>query len=50
MAIAAAGDTAYALLAGQAGGWLSRSRVRAVEVVSGLCLAGGGIWMALRGR
>ena len=41
MLIAAAGDTAYALLAGQAGGWLSRSRVRAVEVVSGLCLAGG---------
>ena len=50
VAIAAVTDTAYALLAGGAGNWLSRSRVRAIEVVSGLCLAGGGLWMALRGR
>jgi homoserine/homoserine lactone efflux protein len=50
MLIAAAGDTAYALLAGKAGSWLSRSRVRAIEVVSGLCLIAGGTWMGLRGR
>jgi homoserine/homoserine lactone efflux protein len=50
MLIAAAGDTTYALLAGQAGSWLSRSRIRAIEVFSGLCLTGGGLWMALKGR
>lgn len=49
-AIALAGDTAYALMAGKAGAWLSRSRVRAVEVISGLFLIGGGFWMALKGR
>jgi homoserine/homoserine lactone efflux protein len=50
VAIAAITDTAYALLAGRAGTLLSQSRVRGVEIVSGLCLAGGGLWMALRGR
>ncbi len=50
MLIATAGDTMYALLAGQAGAWLSQKRVRAIEVVSGCCLVGGGIWMALKGR
>jgi threonine/homoserine/homoserine lactone efflux protein len=50
MAIAAVGDTLYALMAGKAGAWLSRSRIRALEIVSGSCLVGGGIWMALRGR
>lgn len=50
MAIAAAGDTAYALAAGKAGSFLSRSRIRALEIVSGCFLAAGGIWMALRGR
>jgi hypothetical protein len=29
---------------------LSKSRVRAIEWVSGLCLIGGGVWLALRGR
>jgi homoserine/homoserine lactone efflux protein len=48
--IATVTDSAYALLAGRAGEWLSRSRVRAIEVISGTCLAVGGIWMALRGR
>jgi homoserine/homoserine lactone efflux protein len=48
--IAAASDTFYALAAGQAGGWLSRSRIRVIEVVSGLFLMSGGVWMALRGR
>jgi threonine/homoserine/homoserine lactone efflux protein len=50
MAIAAVGDTAYALMAGKAGAFLSRSRIRALEIVSGCFLLGGGIWMALRGR
>jgi len=50
MAIAGLGDVAYALMAGQAGAFLSRSRIRAIEIVSGCFLMGGGIWMALRGR
>lgn len=50
MAIAAVGDTLYALLAGKAGAWLSRSRIRALEVVSGCFLLGGGLWLGLRGR
>ncbi len=50
MVIAVAGDTMYALTAGRAGAWLSRSRVRAIEVASGLCLTVGGVWLALRGR
>jgi threonine/homoserine/homoserine lactone efflux protein len=50
VAIATITDSAYALLAGRAGEWLSRSRVRAIEIISGSCLAAGGIWMALRGR
>ena len=50
MVIAAVGDTLYALMAGKAGQWLSRSRIRAIEIVSGVCLTAGGMWMALRGR
>ena len=50
MVIAFCGDTAYALMAGRAGAWLSRSRIRALEILSGCFLLGGGIWMALRGR
>jgi homoserine/homoserine lactone efflux protein len=50
MAIAGVGDVAYALMAGKAGALLSRSRIRALEIVSGCFLMGGGIWMALRGR
>ena len=48
--IAAVGDTCYALLAGRAGSWLSRSRIRAIEIVSGLCLSLGGVWLALKSR
>ena len=48
MVIAAVGDTLYALMAGRAGAWLSRSRIRTIEIVSGLCLTAGGIWLALR--
>ena len=50
MVIAAVGDTLYAQMAGKAGQWLSRSRIRAIEIVSGVCLTAGGVWMALRGR
>jgi homoserine/homoserine lactone efflux protein len=50
MVIAAVGDTLYALLAGKAGAWLSRKRIRALEIASGCFLLGGGLWMALRGR
>ncbi len=50
MAIAFVGDTLYALMAGKAGAWLSRSRIRTLEILSGCCLLGGGIWMVLRGR
>ena len=49
-AIALVGDTIYALAAGKAGSWLSQSRIRAVEVVSGLCLTLGGVWLALKSR
>ena len=47
MATAAISDGAYAVLAGGAGRLLSRQRVRLVSRVSGLCLIGGGAWLAL---
>jgi len=50
MAIAAVGDTLYALMAGSAGAALSRSRVRGLEIASGLFLLAGAAWMVLRGR
>lgn len=50
MVVATVLDGAYALLAGGAGKWLSQTRVRALEVGSGLCLIGGGIWLALARR
>jgi threonine/homoserine/homoserine lactone efflux protein len=50
MVIATVFDSLYAFAAGNAGSWLSKQRVRFVEVGSGLFLIGGGIWLALRGR
>jgi len=50
MVIATVFDSLYAFAAGNAGSWLSQKRVRFVEVSSGLCLIGGGLWLALRGR
>jgi threonine/homoserine/homoserine lactone efflux protein len=47
MAVATVLDGAYAVLAGGAGKWLSQTRVRALEISSGLCLIGGGVWLAL---
>lgn len=49
-AIAAVGDTGYALLAGQAGSWLSQKRIRAIAIISGASLVGGAAWMVLKGR
>jgi homoserine/homoserine lactone efflux protein len=51
MLVALLSDGAYAVLTGRAGAVLSRRRVRLVSRLSGSCLIGGGIWLALtRGR
>lgn len=50
IAVATPLDSSYALLAGGAGRWLSRTRVRTLEIGSGLCLIGGGIWLAFTRR
>ena len=47
MAAAAISDGGYAILAGRAGRLLSRRRVLLVSRVSGVCLIGGGAWLAL---
>lgn len=48
--IAAAIDIVYAVVAGRAGSWVSRSRIRAIEVTSGVFLIAAGAWLALHGR
>jgi len=47
MVIAGATDAIYALLAGRARTLLSTSRTRLVSRLSGLCMIGGGVWLAL---
>ena len=47
MAAAAISDGGYAILAGRAGRLLSRRRVLLVSRLSGVCLIGGGAWLAL---
>ena len=47
MAVAALSDGAYAVLTGRAGALLSATRVRTVSRIGGLCLIGGGAWLAL---
>ncbi|MBM3527298.1 MAG: LysE family translocator [Alphaproteobacteria bacterium] len=47
MAAAAISDGAYAVLAGGAGRLMSNARVRLVSRIGGLCLIGGGVWLAL---
>jgi homoserine/homoserine lactone efflux protein len=47
MVVATIFDSAYALLAGSARTLLSQRRVRLVSRVSGGCLIGGGLWLAL---
>lgn len=47
MLIALLSDGAYAVLTGRAGSLLSKKRVRLVSRLSGACLIGGGVWLAL---
>ncbi|MGB1110486.1 MAG: LysE family translocator [Gammaproteobacteria bacterium] len=48
MAVAGILDSCYALVAGKAGGLLSRSNIRKVEWFSGSALIGGGLWLAFQ--
>jgi homoserine/homoserine lactone efflux protein len=50
MATALLFDGLYAVLSGRASTVLSRQRVRLVSQTSGLCLIGGGVWLALQRR
>jgi homoserine/homoserine lactone efflux protein len=47
MMVALVFDSLYAILAGRAGAVLTQRRVRLVSQASGLCLIGGGVWLAL---
>lgn len=48
--IALLSDSAYAVLAGHAGRWLSHKRIRLLEIISGSCLIGGALWMVAKNR
>jgi len=50
MVVAVFSDGAYAVLTGRAGALLSRNKVRLVSRLSGGCLIGGGIWLAVSRR
>lgn len=50
MATATVCDSLYAFAAGGAGAKLTRARVRLAERISGTCLVGGGLWLALSRR
>jgi threonine/homoserine/homoserine lactone efflux protein len=47
MTVAMISDGGYAVLTGRAGQLLSRQRVRLISRLSGACLIGGGVWLAL---
>lgn len=47
MAVAVVTDGAYAVVTGRAGKLISRRRVRLLSRISGACLIGGGVWLAL---
>jgi homoserine/homoserine lactone efflux protein len=47
MAVAMISDGVYAILTGRAGTLLARRHVRRLSRASGLCLIGGGVWLAL---
>jgi homoserine/homoserine lactone efflux protein len=47
MAVAALSDGAYAVVTGRASAWLTGNRIRLVNRIGGLCLIGGGAWLAL---
>lgn len=48
LALATFFDSMYAFAAGSLRNALSDSRVRGIELVSGACLMGGGLWLALK--
>ena len=50
MVVAGLLDSGYALAAGRAGSWLSQSRVKMVERISGMFMIAGGVWIALARR
>ena len=50
MLVALVLDSLYAVAAGSAGSLLTRQRVGVLEKVSGTCLIGGGLWLALQRR
>ena len=50
MIVALISDGAYAVLTGRAGALLSRRRVKLVSRLSGVCLVGSGLWLALTRR
>lgn len=50
MVVATVLDAVYAVLAGRAGGMLTRARVRLVQRISGSLLIFGGIWLAFQKR
>jgi threonine/homoserine/homoserine lactone efflux protein len=50
MAVALVSDGAYAVLTGRAGSLLSRNKVKLASRISGACLIGGGLWLALTRR
>ena len=47
MAVAMISDGAYAVLSGRAGTLLAQRHVRRLSRASGICLIGGGLWLAL---
>ena len=47
MVVALVSDSTYAVLTGRAGRLLARRRVRLLSRASGVCLIGGGLWLAL---
>jgi threonine/homoserine/homoserine lactone efflux protein len=47
MVVAMISDGAYAVLTGRAGTLLARRHVRRLSRASGICLIGGGVWLAL---
>lgn len=46
MIVALVSDGAYAVLTGQARAWLNERRMRIVARLGGVCLIGGGVWLA----
>jgi threonine/homoserine/homoserine lactone efflux protein len=48
MVVALIFDSGYAILSGRAGKMLSQKRVKLMSRASGLCLIGGGLWLAFQ--